>query len=50
MAGDPIAAQRWLTTRHPALGDETPLRRASTETGGREVEDLIGRLRHGVFS
>ena len=50
MAGDPIAAQRWFTTRHPVLGDETPLRRASTETGGREVEDLIGRLRHGVFS
>ena len=50
MAGDPMAAQRWLTTRHPVLGDETPLRRASTETGGREVEDLIGRLRHGVFS
>ena len=50
MAGDLIAAQRWLTTRHPALGDETPLRRASTETGGREVEDLIGRLRHGVLS
>ena len=50
MAGDPIAAQRWLTTQHPVLGHETPLRRASTETGGREVEDLIGRLRHGVFS
>ena len=50
MAGDPIAAQHWLTTRHPVLGDETPLRRASTETGGREVEELIGRLRHGVFS
>ncbi|MDE0178425.1 MAG: DUF2384 domain-containing protein, partial [Gammaproteobacteria bacterium] len=29
---------------------ETPLCRASTETGGREVEQLIGQLRHGVFS
>lgn len=50
MAGDPIAAQRWLTTGHPVLRHETPLRHASTETGGREVEDLIGRLRQGVFS
>ncbi len=50
MAGDPEAARRWLTTPHRLLGDETPLRRASTETGGREVEQLIGQLRHGVFS
>ena len=50
MAGDEEAAGRWLTTPHRLLGDETPLRRASTETGGREVERLIGQLRHGVFS
>lgn len=50
MAGDTEAARRWLTTPHPRLGDESPLRRASTETGGREVEQLIGQLRHGIFS
>ena len=50
MAGDADAAGRWLTTPHRLLGDETPLGRASTETGGREVEQLIGQLRHGVFS
>ena len=50
MAGDAHAAKRWLTAPHPRLGDESPLRRASTETGGREVEQLIGQLRHGVFS
>lgn len=50
MAGDTYAARRWLTTSHPRLGDESPLRRASTETGGREVEQLIGQLRHGIFS
>lgn len=50
MAGDVAAAGRWLTTPHRLLGDESPLRRASTETGGREVEQLIGQLRHGVFS
>ena len=50
MAGDADAARRWLTVPHRLLGDETPLGRASTETGGREVEQLIGQLRHGVFS
>ena len=50
MAGDTQAASRWLTTPHPRLGDESPLRRASTETGGREVEQLIGQLRYGIFS
>ncbi|MCY3817374.1 MAG: DUF2384 domain-containing protein, partial [Gammaproteobacteria bacterium] len=50
MAGDTEAAKRWLTTPHRRLGDESPLRRASTETGGREVEQLIGQLRHGIFT
>ena len=50
MADDAEAARRWLTTPHRLLGDETPLRRASTEVGGREVEQLIGQLRYGVFS
>ena len=50
MAGNADAAKRWLTTPHRRLGDESPLRHASTETGGREVEQLIGQLRHGVFS
>ena len=50
MAGDTDAARRWLMTPHRLLGNETPLCRASTETGGREVEQLIGQLRHGVFS
>lgn len=50
MAGDSDAASDWLTTPHRLLGDETPLRLAATETGGREVEQLIGQLRHGVFS
>jgi uncharacterized protein (DUF2384 family) len=32
------------------LGDVAPLEMAATETGAREVENLIGRLEHGVFS
>ena len=50
MAGDAAAARQWLTMPQDILGDETPLRHASTEIGGREVEQLIGQIRHGVFS
>ena len=50
MAGDSDAANLWLRTPHRLFDDETPLRHASTEAGGREVEELIGQLRHGVFS
>lgn len=48
--GDRTEARRWLTSPAKALGGETPLMRTQTEIGGREVEDLIGRLEHGVFS
>ena len=44
------AAITWLRTPLPILGGETPFEYASTELGARDVEDLIGRLRHGVFS
>lgn len=50
MRGDLDAARRWLTTPHDLLDGESPLQRASTETGARDVEQLVGRLRHGVFS
>lgn len=50
MAGDLAAASAWLRTPHALLDEETPLSVAATETGGREVERLIGQLRHGVFS
>lgn len=50
MAGDPSAASDWMTTPHRLLGGETPLRHAPTEAGSREVEQLIGQLRHGVLS
>ena len=50
MRGDVNAAGQWLRAPHELLDRETPLARASTETGARDVEHLIGRLRHGVFS
>ncbi|MCV6615446.1 MAG: DUF2384 domain-containing protein [Cellvibrionaceae bacterium] len=50
MQGDDDAAINWLKTPLDLFEGETPLERASTEYGARDVEDLIGRLRHGVFS
>jgi putative toxin-antitoxin system antitoxin component (TIGR02293 family) len=50
MQGDDEAAVAWLRTPLDILGGESPLEHASTELGARDVEDLIGRLRHGVFS
>jgi|SRR5690554_5329193 len=50
MGGDEEAATRWLHTPRDILNNETPLEHASTEIGAREVEELIGRIRHGVFS
>ena len=48
--GDMDAARDWLKRPRRALGGETPLQFATTDAGAREVERLIGRLRHGVFS
>jgi putative toxin-antitoxin system antitoxin component (TIGR02293 family) len=48
--GDRSGALKWLTTPKRALENETPLAYSRTELGAREVEDLIGRLEHGVFS
>ncbi len=48
--GDRESATGWLSTKQPALGGATPFDLAKTELGAREVENLIGRLEHGVFS
>ena len=48
--GDREAAMRWFQTPQPALDGRKPIEFARTEVGGREVEDLIGRLEHGVFT
>ncbi len=50
MEGDEEAALRWLKAPLPILGDESPIAHARTEAGGREVELLIGRIEHGVYS
>ena len=48
--GDGERAVKWFLTPNRALGEVSPLAMAGTETGAREVENLIGRLEHGVFS
>lgn len=48
--GDKEKAFRWFVQSNRALGNLSPLEMAATETGAREVENLIGRLEHGVFS
>lgn len=48
--GNRDAAAGWLEAAQPALGDAAPLDLARTEVGSREVERLIARLEHGVFS
>jgi putative toxin-antitoxin system antitoxin component (TIGR02293 family) len=48
--GDREAATEWLTSGQLALGGATPLELASSDVGAREVERLIHRLEHGVFS
>jgi putative toxin-antitoxin system antitoxin component (TIGR02293 family) len=48
--GDVAAAVTWLASPKKALGNQLPLDYSRTELGAREVENLIGRMEHGVFS
>jgi putative toxin-antitoxin system antitoxin component (TIGR02293 family) len=48
--GDNTNALKWLTTPKKAFENQTPLACSRTELGAREVENLMGRLEHGVFS
>ena len=40
--------RQWLNTPLPAFGGRTALEFARTEPGARAVEDLIGRIEHGI--
>lgn len=46
--GNVESARQWLTGPVDALGGRTPLDFASTDVGTIEVENLIGRLEHGI--
>ena len=43
-------AREWLQAPNRALGGDVPLRRLDTDLGARQVESLLGRIAHGVFS
>ena len=43
------ATREWLKTENPGTASESPLSYADTEFGAREVENLLGRIDHGVF-
>lgn len=47
--GDAAQARSWLAAPAKALGGRSPFEVAGSEMGAREVENLIGRLEHGVF-
>lgn len=48
--GSEAAARRWLKSPQKGLAGRTPLEYSDTIIGAREVEELLGRLEHGVFS
>lgn len=48
--GDAEAARNWLNAPSPALSNRSPLQMTETEIGARSVENVIGRLEHGVFT
>lgn len=47
-AEDPAAT--WLHRPNRALNGERPIRLLDTEVGARQVEDLLGRIEHGIPS
>jgi putative toxin-antitoxin system antitoxin component (TIGR02293 family) len=48
--GDKKDARDWLNSPQFGLGGAVPLDYAKSEVGAREVENLLGRIEHGVYS
>jgi putative toxin-antitoxin system antitoxin component (TIGR02293 family) len=48
--GNAEAGMRWFQSPNRELNGQSPIEVAATETGAREVENLIGRLEHGIFT
>lgn len=42
--------KRWLHTPNRALGGQRPLELLDTDLGTRQVEEVLGRIEHGVYS
>ncbi|HWQ54743.1 MAG TPA: antitoxin Xre/MbcA/ParS toxin-binding domain-containing protein [Bryobacteraceae bacterium] len=48
--GNEQKASEWLKRPNRALANATPLSELDTDPGARAVEQLLGRIEHGVFS
>jgi putative toxin-antitoxin system antitoxin component (TIGR02293 family) len=48
--GDAEKARRWLRKPNRALGGDAPLACMDTDVGTRQVEEILGRIEHGVVS
>jgi putative toxin-antitoxin system antitoxin component (TIGR02293 family) len=49
-SGEVVAARHWLSTPQLVLGGAVPWDLSRTEVGSREVEAVLGRMAHGVYS
>ena len=43
-------AKEWLSRPNMALGSEIPINLLDTEVGERQVEEVLGRILHGIYS
>ncbi len=48
--GDPAKARRWMRKPKRSLLGETPLAYLASEDGARVVEEMLGRIEHGIFA
>lgn len=48
--GNTDNARQWLKAPQRGLGGAVPVEFAASEIGAREVENLLGRIEHGVYS
>ena len=48
--GNEDTAREWLRSPNIGLGNQVPLDLLAIEAGAREVEDLLGRIEHGILS
>ncbi len=46
--GDENKATTWLQRPNRALNGELPIRLLDTDVGARQVEDILGRIEHGI--
>jgi putative toxin-antitoxin system antitoxin component (TIGR02293 family) len=48
--GSMAGAQAWMRQENRALGGATPVSLLDTDIGARAVQDVLGRIEHGIFS